>query len=273
MKKIFALLLIVLSFGLFSCIIGTSDLEQYIGTYKIGANFKRVYHYYYGKTTTKEDNELISVSFKLEIKDDGKAYVEFSNGDKEVGKVHCNKEKIEFSGISHISSYTFTYKVESSGVILEYSKYETKIGLEYDYHSERLSLRKDAIIPEYDEYQYHTMSANHTCKWIYPKYTNTVVSDNNYRRLKYAEFVVNVGEKTYTIKVDQETQSGTFTIENKKYIFHTDAENPFIPNDMEFTYDDHEEHYIYLSLRYSTTKEMDEYTQEDSYELSFYATR
>lgn len=272
MKKIIIFILLFFSVCLISCN-STKDLEQYVGKYVIEANYKRTFHYSWGNSKLLNESSLISRSFSLEIKDDGSFEVTYSDGQKENGKVSTSKEKIKFRGVDYLSKYEYKYVIDSSGVKLDYSNTETKIGFEYDYISERFCLiKKDEIVMK-DEYAYECMTSEHTLTAHYPKYSTTYHIDKNYNKLKSAIFYINTKELTCRLENNDIIQRGTFEIVDRKYIFHFNDDNPLVPNDKEFVFSDYEEHYMYISLKCSEFEELEDYKLEKTYDISFYATR
>ena len=268
MKKLLFIFSILITIILSSC--GNEALDQYVGTYSIYTNYHKTYHYYYGKTTVIKDETLIKRRFTLEIRDDASVIVTYADGEVINGRVSTTKEKIKFKNIEYVDKYTYTYKKTSDGEILEYYYHPTKVGFEYDYETEGFSLIKKFEKEVKDEYEYVCNKSYHVTKTYYPTYQNESWPDKNYNRLLYSKLTINLKDNTFKIELDGAIQEGTIEINNKKYIFHMDYEKPFIPIDKEFLFEDYEDHYNYLSIKYSERKEMEEYTLEDIYEISFY---
>ena len=268
MKKLLFIFSILITIILSSC--GNEALDQYVGTYSIHANYHKTYHYYYGKTTVTNDETLIKRRFTLEIKADASVIVTYDNGEVTQGKCSTTKEKIKFKNIEYVDKYTYTYKETNDGVILEYSYYPTKVGFEYDFESEGFSLIKKKEKEVKDEYIYSCSMAYYSATAYYPKYQNVINENKNYNRLLNSKLTINLKNNTFKIEVDNIIQEGYFEIKNKKYIFHMDNEKPLIPIDIEFTYQDYEEHYYYLSLRYKTEEIKDDYRLEYNYEILFF---
>ena len=141
MRKYILLIMLFFFMFLISCY-RLDNIEQYVGNYKIYTNYKRTYHYSYGSSKLKNEANLISRSFTLEIKDDGSVVVKYDNEEEVTGKVSTSSDSIKFHNIPYLSDYKFAYTEKSEGIILDYSKTETKIGFEYDYISERFALIK-----------------------------------------------------------------------------------------------------------------------------------
>ena len=165
MKKVLLILLLILSTLLTSCY-STEGLEQYVGTYKIGTDYKKEYHYYWGKSTLKSDNHLITGNFTVEIKDDASAILTYDNGDTKTGRVSCSKEAINFHGLGSIDNYTFKYTVSDYEIRLDYSYTQTKIGVEYDYISERFTLYRKQSTSLKETYTFTYVMAQYTALYM-----------------------------------------------------------------------------------------------------------
>ena len=268
MKKLLFIFSILITIILSSC--GNEALDQYVGTYSIYTNYHKTYHYYYGKTTVIKYETLIKRRFTLEIRDDASVIVTYADGEVINGRVSTTKEIIKFKNIEYVDKYTYTYKETKDGVILEYSYYPTKVGFEYDFESEGFSLIKKNPKEIKDEYIYSCSEARYSVKAYYPTYQNVLREDKNYNRLKYSKLTINLKNMAFKIEVDNIIQEGTFEINDRKYIFHMDSDSPLIPVEKEFLYEDNEEHYNYLSIRYSEYEEKEDYRLEYNYEILFY---
>ena len=273
MKKVLLILLLILSLFLSSCY-SVDGLEQYVGTYKVGANYKKEYHYYWGNTTLKSERDLISRTFTLKIKDDASVLVTYPDGETATGRVSCSKESIRFHGIEYIDEYTFKYKKSDYEVILEYNNNPTRIGLEYDYTTERLTLGKTIEAPLQETYTFTYVMAQYTVTAIYPDRKNVLISNNNYNGLKNGKLKINYTDKTFSIEANGKIQNGTFDINENKYTFHLNEEKPLIPVEREFTFKDQQvDRCLYLEIKYTTTEELEEYTKEEKYDICFYTKK
>jgi len=274
MKKILLVLLLLLSTILTSCY-KTEALEQYVGVYKLGLNYQREYHYYWGKSTKTSEKTIVPDIKELEITNDGKVIVRYNYDKVETGRVSSTKETIKFSGVDYISGYTFTFYQSDTETSIKYQYTQTKIGLEYDYKSEGISFFRGKS-PEFkNEYTFRYVIATYTRTNIYPTYKNVVFTNKNYNNLKDAQLHIKYDTKEASVKIGSTIQTGTFDIvDEKKYIFHFDYEKPLIPVEREFIYRyQTADNCIYLNLDYKTTEEFENYIREDEYNIHFYTKR
>ena len=80
----------------------TEELEKYVGTYSIHANYHKKYHYYFGNTKVISDETLIKRTFTLEIKEDATVLVTYTDRETITGKCSTTKDKIKFKNNNQI---------------------------------------------------------------------------------------------------------------------------------------------------------------------------
>ena len=125
-----------------------------------------------------------------------------------------------------------------------------------------------------EEYTFKAITSSKLVHMIFEKRETDGLYDKNYKNLKNRNLVINFKEATYNLyEGDELLESGTITKNDKNLIFHSIVEDPIIPVEKEFLYEDYSENYIYLSLLYRETIEYEDRTDVIKYEYTFSANK
>ena len=143
MKKIFKLL--PLSFTLLCVAPLTScgeNMDEYVGTWRIGLSWEKTEKYYWGNTTLIDSKEVSGarVGLTVNIQKNKKVTYTFPNSDTEnTGKVGFMFGKLYFKDLPFSNDYKFELGENSDHKkILEHTWSENKFGLEYTQKSRRI---------------------------------------------------------------------------------------------------------------------------------------
>ena len=123
-----------------SCSLPFGDVKKFVGKYRVSFNYKRKYHYYWGKSTLKEETTVSGIYGIYIINEDKSVTHIIGNNEEETGSVWVYDDGVKFKGLSVDSSLKFVLIYDENKRVLEYSLYENKVGLEYDYYSIRVGL-------------------------------------------------------------------------------------------------------------------------------------
>ena len=120
------------SFSMTSCGV---DMEQYVGTWRIGVSYEETDKYYWGNTTNVDSHGVYGAQIGLTatIQKNKKVIYTYPNSNEEHdGKVGFIFGKLYFKDLPFSSDYKFELSTNSDNKkILEHRWSENKVGLEY----------------------------------------------------------------------------------------------------------------------------------------------